>query len=282
MLTWLDEWCDGMGLRRSEELAATGQPRDASCRNDWLAARETTLDALQARMALDAKGDDIPSPVAFLALLAPFFAEPSISRFVCAYQVTLGLLDRLQHVALNAKATALTRAMFTDPTWAVYIDVPSGLLKVGEVSELRAVFVQPLTFSKRPLVGESRPEDKVLMYCAVVAPKGRYGWRYGMWTDDRSQFVCNNVQLEGLRPEEAAIPTFDEILRRANMSAAQFQDIVECMTNVVVQHTDVKAMARIELLPYLAGDSRRRTRGLGGDVSSRFSLFKVKRLSLLD
>jgi hypothetical protein len=33
-----------------------------------------------------------------------------------------------------------------------------------------------------------------------------------MWTD-RSQFVCDNFQFEGLRPEEAAMPTFDEILR---------------------------------------------------------------------
>jgi hypothetical protein len=278
MLTWLDEWCQGMALRRRQNLSAAGKQSDEFCKSDGLAAREATLDALNAESNFVGKDHAVPLPVAFLSALAPFFCAPSMHPVVRAFQVTPELVHQLERdIVVGAEATSDTRRML-EPSWRTYIDIPPGLIQVGDLSELRAVFAQPARIIPEPTVREGEQDAEVLMYCAVVAPRGRYGWRHAMWTDDRSQFVCDNYHHEGLEPEVAAMPTFAEILSRANMPAEQFQDIVEWLAHAVANHAQDLARARVEILPHLPAESDRRIRGRGGDVADRFSLFRVERV----
>ncbi len=285
MLTWLDEWCEGMGLRRRENLASDGKQSDALCNNDGLAARDATYRAHLARESLYAEGSEVPLTIVFQSLFAPFFYPTGTRPAVRAYQVTRELVREIRNIAREAvviydtptaEATSLTRAL-VNLTLATYIDIPSGLIELGDLSELRAIFLEPIKILDKLTDDLFSIDYDTLRYCAVVTPRGQYGWRHAIWTDDRSQFDCD--QLPGLRPEEAVMPPFSEILQLARISEEHFQNIIEWLTHTVLAHAENPEMARFEFVPQLRIDSGRRTHGRGGDVAERFSMFRIKRLS---
>jgi hypothetical protein len=277
MPTWLDEWCRGMHLRRIEQLAAFGRPRDDFCRSDGLAAREAAFDALAARLSFQERHEDIPMPIAFMSMLAPFFAPPQEPAVVRAFQMTDEGADLLEDLELAPESVAHTREMI-GPDWATYIDVPSGVIKLSNEAELRAIFVQPTTMEVQiPAEGAQLPKE-VLTYCAIVTPSGRYGWRYALWTDDRSQFIADNTRRERGSHDEVNMPTFDEFLVQAGWSIERLQDEVERITYLVLEHARDLNLARTEDVPHLRADHERRIPGRGDDVARRFSLFRIKRV----
>ena len=275
MPTWLDEWCKGMRFRRIQQLTECGRQRDEFCRTDGTAAREAVLDALGARLSFQDRGEDTPLPVAFMSMFAPFFVAPQGGPAVRAYQVTGELAELLEDVELTPQSVSRTREI-VDPGWATYIDVPSGIIPMGAVAELRAIFVQP-SEAQPAALAPGRVEEN-LTYCAVVAPRRQYGWRHAMWTDDRTQFVVDNVRHDWGSPAEAAMPTFDEFLEQAGWSRERFQDEAERLAYLVLEHARDPGLAAAEDVPFMAANHARRIPGRGGDVADRFSLFRIVRL----
>ncbi|MET4442817.1 hypothetical protein ABIB75_001078 [Bradyrhizobium sp. GM2.2] len=274
MLTWLDKWCSGMRFKRLELLAGQGRRRDDFCRNDGLAAREAVLDGLSARMKLQERGEDTPLPIFSLAMFAPFFVAPREESFVRAWQVTHELAELLEEVELTPESVRRTRASVS-PYWSIYIDIPSGVIQIGGDAELRAVFVQPMELGSGGVGSNGEPARDVLAYSAIVAPKGKYGWRKALWSDDRSQLLVDNVKWSS--PPESEMPTFRELLECAKWSYERFQDEVERLAYLVIEHAEDHERTVTESLPHMAAENERRTPG-HGNVADRFSLFRVQRI----
>jgi hypothetical protein len=276
MQTWLDEWCKGMRFRRIQQLTELGRRRDEYCRSDGLAAREAALDALGASLSFQERHEGVPLPIAFMSMFAPFFVTPKGESIVRAYQVTSGLAELLEEVELTPASVSRTREM-VGPGWATYIDVPSGVIPIGMAAELRAIFVQPTEAERETLDLGQQPQEN-LSYCAVVAPRREYGWRHALWTDDRAQFLVDNVRREWGAPVVAAMPTFDEFLEQADWTKERFQDEAERLAYLVLEHARDPAQAIAEDVPYMAANHERRIPGRARAVADRFSLFKIVRL----
>ena len=276
MLTWLDEWCDGMRFRRTLELARSGKSRDAYCASDGLAAREATLGARQKWIEYNEMGLECPAVIAALSMYSWFLAPSQPGLTVRAYQLTNAVADLLEETELTQVSVQFTREA-VDLDIATYIDLPPGTLVLGSEAELRAIFIQPLTI-KYLLPDGGNNEQDVLCYSAIVAPKGKIGFRFAIWTDDRSQFVGD--EYRHLEKPEADMPTLSEFLSKAEWSSQRFQDEVERLTYLTLEHARQPNLAENEMLPHLAADSDRRRHGRGGDVARRFSLFRVERLTI--
>jgi len=265
-----------MRFRRIQQLTELGRRRDEYCRSDGLAAREAALDALGASLSFQQRHEGVPLPIAFMSMFAPFFVAPKSEAIVRAYQVTGELAELLEDVELTPASVSRTREM-VGPGWATYIDVPGGVIPIGRVAELRAIFVQP-TVTEREILNLGQQPQENLSYCAVVAPRREYGWRHALWTDDHSQFLVDNVRREWGSPVETAMPTFDEFLEQADWTKERFQDEAERLGYLVLEHARDPAQTIAEDVPYMAANHERRIPGRARDVADRFSLFRIVRL----
>lgn len=277
MLTWIDEWCNGMRLRRERELRRNGSIPDRFCKSDGLAAREATLDALSARSRYDQLGIECPLVIAFMSQLAWFLASPQLGLSVRALQLTNALIAELEECELTEASVKFTRAA-VDTEIVTYIDIPPGTFRISQKAELRALFLQPVTMAEQPGTDDDDGRHDVLSYCAVVTPASEYGFRYAMWTDDRSQFVSDNYNHAEAGNDN--FPTFDELLVGAGWSQERFQDEIERLVYLALQYAKDEQRVERQALPHMAADNERRRPGRGRDIAQRFSLFKVERLTL--
>ncbi|WP_063995574.1 hypothetical protein [Bradyrhizobium sp.] len=225
------------------------------CRSDGLAAREAALEALGASLSFQGQ-EAVPLPIAFVSMFAPFFVRPEGESIVRAYQVTSELAEILEEVELTPASVSSTREV-VGPGWATYIDVPSGVIPIGRAAELRAIFVQP-PVAERETPDRGQQPQQPLFYCAVIAPRGEYGWRYALWADDHSEFLVDNVRREWGSPVEAAMPTFDEFLEQADWTKERFQEEAERLAYLVLEHTRDPEQAIAEDLPHMAANHERR------------------------
>jgi hypothetical protein len=278
MLTWIDEWCDGMRFRRATQLQREGRELDSDCKSDGLAARRATSDAINDRNHYEkVLRTDCPHVIKFMSQLGWFLEEPSPSSPVRALQISEELADRLEDCEMLEAAMAFTRAV-VDADVITYIDIPSGVVRLNDSVDLRAIFVEPVVMNDPTKALDDEEEELALSYCVVLAPAGKYGFRYAMWTDDRSQFVSDDYQHDDVEHENA--PTFDVLRERTTWSQERFQDEVERLVRVTLRAASEDASIARERLPYMAPDNQRRRPGRGRQVAQRFSLFRIERLTV--
>ena len=278
MVTWLDEWCNGMRLRRRQQLAQQGRWPDKYCRSDGLAGREATVEALAEAHRRRDNGEDTPLPVAFLAILAPYFqALPDWQ--IKAFQLTPEFSAELADAEPTFESVRQSRADLRAITSA-YVDLPAGAVILGDAVDLRAIFIEPWMLDLHESLPDGTTEVELLSFCAVVAPRGQYGWRHVVWLDDRSVIVADNHRPDELDEEWARdMPTFDELLEQAGVSMVRFLDDIERLVFLVLDRSRIHLAANAEPIPFMPLDHPRRRPGHGNAVAERFSLFKVKRLT---
>jgi hypothetical protein len=199
-----------------------------------------------------------------------FLEEPSLSYSVRALQISKEVADRLEDIEISDAAMAFTRTA-VDADVISYIDVPSGVVRLNGSVDIRAIFLEPVVMNNPAHMLDDDEEELALAYCVVLAPAEQYGFRYAMWTDDRSQFVSDEYQHHDTEHENA--PTFDDLRGRTGWSQERFQDEVERLTHVTIRAASEDAAIARERLPYMAPDNQRRRPGRGVEIAQRFSLF---------
>jgi hypothetical protein len=277
MPTWLDQWCVGMRHRRRQELNAVGRVADQYCRHDGLAAREAALDTFREALRREELGEDVPLGIAFVAMFAQYFIVDNGVPLVRAYQLSAELADEIEASVPTPESVADTRAQIGEGQ-SFFIDIPSGVIGVGQAAELRAIFIEPWIIDLYEPGPNGETEERVLRYCAVVTPRGQYGWRHMIWNDDRSACVTDNVRIHDGTAVERGMPTFNEFLRQANLPVERLQDEVERIAYVTLEWARNPQRAGAEYMPQLPANHPRRAPGRDAEVRDRFSLFKIQRL----
>jgi hypothetical protein len=243
-----------------------------------LAGREATLEALAEDSRRRDNGQDIPLPVAFLATLAPYFSTLPVGQ-IKSFQVTSEFIAELADAEPTLESVRQSRADLRGITSA-YVDVPAGAVVLGDAVDLRAIFVEPWALDLYEPLPDGTTEVELLSLCAVVAPRGQYGWRHVMWLDDRSVVVADNHRPDELDEEWArGMPPFDELLEQAGVSRTEFLDDVERLVFLVLDRSRNQLAAHAEPIPFMPVDHPRRRPGHGDQIGKRFSLFKVQRLT---
>jgi hypothetical protein len=170
---------------------------------------------------------------------------------------------------------------------SIYLDIPAGTIAVGSSAELRAIFIEPWAIDLHEPEPNGEVEERVLRFCVVITPRGEFGWRHLLWQDDRTICVADNVPVANANGR--ATPTFDEILRGADLAVERLQDDVERLAYValerarkmelIVQEPGARdAHLNAEDIPFLRADHPRRAPGRAHETHDRFSLFHVRRL----
>lgn len=268
-----------MRRRRRQRLAAKGRPADQYCRHDGVAARELVFDALREATGREELHEDVPLSIAFLSTFAPFFAAADQQPLVRSFQLAANLADEMADVVPTPESVAETRALIYNEQTTIYIDIPSGVIDLGQAAELRAIFIEPWVIDLYEPGPNGEREERVLRYCAVVTPHRRFVWRYIIWLDDRSEVVADNVRIQDGSADERAMPTFDEFLEQANLPTERFLDEVERVAYLTLERARNPELAVVEHVPFLPADHPRRAPGRDGEVREEFSLFKIKRLN---
>jgi hypothetical protein len=291
MPTWLDQWCAGRRHTRRQRLRDQGLPPDQYCLRDGLAAREDAFDAFREATRLEEAGEGIPLHLAFTSIFAKFFIMDKDVPLSRSFLVTPELAAEMVNVIPTPESVAQTRALIGYEE-TIYIDIPTGTIAVGPFAELRAIFIEPWAIDLHEPGPNGEVEERVLRFCIVVAPRGQFGLRHLLWQDDRTNCVADNVPLPAGNANERATPTFDEILRGADLPVEQLQDDVERLAYVALARArEMELLARerehgaqdggpdYEEIPFLPADHPRRAPGRAGEVRDRFSLFHVRRLA---
>lgn len=290
MPTWLDQWCAGRRHKRRQRLRDQGLPSDQYCLRDGLAAREDAFDAFREATRFEEAGEGIPLPLAFTSMFANFFIMDEDAPLSRSFQLSADLAAEMVNVIPTPESVARTRALIGQEE-SIYIDIPTGTIAVGPFAELRAIFIEPWAIDLYKPNSHGEMEERVLRFCVVVTPRGKFGSRHLLWQDDRSQSAADNLRWPAENAEERAMPTFDEILLQADLSVDQLQDDVERLAYVALERArEMELSARDRAhgaqegglnereVPFLPVDHPRRAPGRAGEVRDRFSLFHVRRL----
>jgi hypothetical protein len=203
--------------------------------------------------------------------------------------VTAELAAEIADIVPTPDSVAQTRALIGYEE-TIYIDIPTGTIAVGPFAELRAIFIEPWAIDLNETGPNGETEERVLRFCAVVTPRGKFGSRHLQWQDDGTNYAADNVRLR-IAGAESEMPTFDELLVQANLPVERLQEDVERLAYVALERAremDILAGEREgngqdgrinELqVPFLPVDHLRRAPGRAGEVRDRFSLFHVRRL----
>jgi hypothetical protein len=287
MPTWLDRWCAGRRHKRRQRFWDRGLPSDQHCLRDGLAAREDAFDAFRS---YEEAGEGIPLPLAFTSMFANFFIMDEDAPLSRSFQLSADLAAEMVNVVPTPESVARTRALIGQEE-SIYIDIPTGTIAVGPFAELRAIFIEPWEIDLYEPNSNGDMEERVLRFCVVVTPRGKFGSRHLLWQDDRTQCAAENGRWPAENAEELAMPTFDEILLQAGLSVDQLQDDVERLAYVALERArELELSARDREhgaqegglnerdVPFLSVDHSRRAPGRAGEVRDRFSLFHVRRL----
>lgn len=251
-----------------------GRRPDEHCRNDGAAARQATGDALLEDMRLRDNDNPVPLPISFLATLAPYFCDLPENQ-LRSLQLTPELVAELTDAEPGLESIRRSREELREMT-SIYIDVPAGTVVLGEAVDLRAIFIEPWVLDRDEPLADGTETESLLSFCAVLTPRGRYGWRHIIWRlDDHGAAKADNYTDI---PEMDGMPPFDELLEVAGVTEADLLDDLERLAFLVLDRSRNRAAAPVRAIPHMPADHPRRRPRHGHNVAKRFSLFKVDRL----
>jgi len=281
MPTWLDEWCIGRAHARRQEYNGLQKAYDEACRNDGAAAGALTFVANVKCVEYERCGQDPPSDLFQLSFLAPYFWTPDeVESPVAAFQLGKGMLDEFPNFEPSDNSVQQSRQLILN-SLSTYIDIPPGMFPLGDIAEIRAIFLEPWILDLDKPKPNGMEAIKFFRICAVVGRKEDRQYRFTTWTDD----YCN-LDITNQRPIPNAVvrfeperPTFDDLIDGAGLTIDQFRNWVEGLVLFTLEKSRNQAWRKEGEIPIMAAGNKRRERGHDVTVRDRFSLFRVQRLA---
>jgi hypothetical protein len=224
--------------------------------------------------------EELPPPrIDHLAYLELYFrpprkGTPNIQAFQIGGRLLVGFDEFERTAALVEEFRKnLSGALST------YVDIPPGVVLVGDAAEVRAIFLRPAwidTVEPKTGVPFSR---QIFSICVVLALRGTRQYRFSDWVFDNVE-ITNRRPVESLELEnQIERPTFAEMLASADRSMDDLKVGVETIAMYVLDRSKNKIMAVAHPIPYLAADHDNRTRGRNAKTAKQYSLFRIQQLT---